>query len=219
MVALLNGAISLAEQAVAGGATHTHTLTHSHTHTHTHTHTHNHTPATGSIRYARRADCLAGWPIIIAFRRRRRRRGQHGEPWPEIDPASRLIFFFRFADAADAARLGRTATADGVTKEVARSSFAGLVFRIPTPPCANEPSIHLAVRTRSRWCRRIFARRNNADTLEWPYSCLLLGFIEFGSLCKAFTGFYRVLPGFTGFYWVFSGFYWVLLGFTGFYWV
>ena len=29
-------------------------------------------------------------------------------------------------------------------------------------------------------------------------------------------GFYLVLMGFTGFYWVFTGF---LLGFTGFYWV
>ena len=33
---------------------------------------------------------------------------------------------------------------------------------------------------------------------------------------------YRVLPGFTGFYWVlegFQGFYWVPQGFQGFYWV
>ena len=33
---------------------------------------------------------------------------------------------------------------------------------------------------------------------------------------------YRILLGFTGFYWVLlglTGFYWVLLGFTGFYWV
>ena len=34
-----------------------------------------------------------------------------------------------------------------------------------------------------------------------------------------FTGFYRVLPGFTGFSMGFTGFQWVLLGFSGFYWV
>ena len=31
------------------------------------------------------------------------------------------------------------------------------------------------------------------------------------------TGFYWVLPSFTGFYWDNNGFYWVLLSFTGFY--
>ena len=34
-----------------------------------------------------------------------------------------------------------------------------------------------------------------------------------------FTGFYRVVPVLTGFYWVLSGFYWVSLGIIGFHWV
>ena len=45
-----------------------------------------------------------------------------------------------------------------------------------------------------------------------------MGFARFMEILRS-TRFYRVLLGFTGFYWVLPGFYRVLLGFAGFYWV
>ncbi len=49
------------------------------------------------------------------------------------------------------------------------------------------------------------------------FDCVSTDSVGFLKTLLGFTGFYLILPSYTGFYWVFAGFYLVLPNFTGFY--